>query len=51
MNPVKKFAEENGMICYKWPITEDVIKKKYDLGVVVSFGHLIPEEIIKAFPL
>lgn len=50
-NPIKKFAAENGLECYRWPISTDVIKHSYDLGVVVSFGHLIPEEIIKAFPL
>ncbi|RXG67403.1 hypothetical protein Avbf_10952 [Armadillidium vulgare] len=33
----------------KWPI--DVSLHGYDIGVVVSFGHLIPENIIKSFPL
>lgn len=50
-NPIKKFSEKNQLICYEWPIAADVIKTKYDLGVVVSFGHLIPAEIIEAFPL
>lgn len=50
-NVVKKFSEANGLTCYKWPVSPNVIRWKYDLGIVVSFGHLIPEEIIDAFPL
>lgn len=51
-NPVKKFAEKDNLKLLNWPITADVIKNGgYDLGVVVSFGHLIPESVINAFPL
>lgn len=51
-NPIKKFANQNSLKCFGWPITDfDVKENHYDLGVVVSFGHLIPESIIKAFPL
>lgn len=51
-NPVRKYAKSNQLVCYKWPITADVVKEhNYDVGVVVSFGHLIPEDVINAFPL
>lgn len=51
-NPVKKYAEANDMNCRDW-ITLNATNTpvKYDLGIVVSFGHLIPEQIINMFPL
>lgn len=49
-NPVKKYANAEKLDCFDWPISDDVCKA-YDLGVVVSFGHLIPESIISSFPL
>lgn len=51
-NPVKQYAEQNSIECRDWPsLISDGAKIKYDLGVVVSFGHLIPESIINMFPL
>lgn len=51
-NSVRKFAKENSLKCLDWPVPVDFIKSaKYDLGVVVSFGHLIPEDVINAFPM
>lgn len=49
-NPVKKFACAENLDCFDWPVSSDVCKN-YDLGVVVSFGHLIPESIITSMPL
>lgn len=49
-NPVKKYASAENLDCFDWPISNDVCKM-YDLGVVVSFGHLIPELIISSLPL
>ncbi|XP_030751420.1 methionyl-tRNA formyltransferase, mitochondrial-like [Sitophilus oryzae] len=48
-NPIWKFAEKHDLNIQKWP--PDLIQNEYDLGVVVSFGHLIPENIINKFPL
>lgn len=50
-NPVKNNAKKNGIKCMDW-ITLDLKcpKVKYDLGVSVSFGHLIPENITNMFP-
>ncbi|KAL7642202.1 UNVERIFIED_CONTAM: hypothetical protein RMT77_006763 [Armadillidium vulgare] len=47
--PVATFCMEMNIHYSKWPI--DVSLHGYDIGVVVSFGHLIPENIIKSFPL
>lgn len=48
-NPVTKYAKQNEIIVNKWPI--EVNKSEFHIGVVVSFGHLIPSKIINAFPL
>lgn len=49
-NPVFKYANESNLKCFDWKtfVTDDL---NYDAGVVVSFGHLIPEKMIKMFPL
>ncbi|XP_065367876.1 methionyl-tRNA formyltransferase, mitochondrial [Calliphora vicina] len=49
-NCVRQYAEQQKLRLYKWPIVAEDCRA-YDLGVVVSFGHLIPTQIIKAFPL
>lgn len=49
-NCIKCYAEENHLEIFKWPVDVETCKQ-YDLGVVVSFGHLIPSRIIQAFPL
>ncbi|CAH1176434.1 unnamed protein product [Phaedon cochleariae] len=48
-NPVKKYAVQNELVIHSWPFT--VPKNVYDVGLVVSFGHLIPESVIARFPL
>ncbi|VEN42046.1 unnamed protein product [Callosobruchus maculatus] len=48
-NPVQKYAKEQSLTIHSWPIKNHPIKT-FDLGVVVSFGHLIPENIINSFP-
>lgn len=51
-NPVKVYAENHGLSCFDWPLPNfDGVNIKYDLGIVVSFGHLIPENTINMFPL
>lgn len=49
-NPIKCFAEKEKLPLYSWPLNDEVVPN-HDLGVVVSFGHLIPEKIIKSIPL
>uniref|UniRef100_T1IXA0 methionyl-tRNA formyltransferase n=1 Tax=Strigamia maritima TaxID=126957 RepID=T1IXA0_STRMM len=48
LKAVKKYALDHNLPLHNWPI--DVPKGKYDVGVVASFGHLIPETTISAFP-
>ncbi|XP_076038681.1 methionyl-tRNA formyltransferase, mitochondrial isoform X1 [Oratosquilla oratoria] len=46
---VSSYCEKQGLNLELWPV--QVPHGKYDLGVVVSFGHLLPQAIIEAFPL
>ncbi|KAH8340905.1 hypothetical protein KR059_009400 [Drosophila kikkawai] len=48
-NCVRSYAEREKLPLQKWPIDASVCSN-YDLGVVVSFGHLIPANIINGFP-
>ncbi|XP_016998334.2 methionyl-tRNA formyltransferase, mitochondrial [Drosophila takahashii] len=48
-NCVRSYAEKEKIPLQKWPIEPDECSK-FDLGVVVSFGHLIPANIINGFP-
>ncbi|XP_017122481.1 methionyl-tRNA formyltransferase, mitochondrial [Drosophila elegans] len=47
-NSVRSYAEKEKLPLQKWPI-EPSECSKFDLGVVVSFGHLIPANIINGF--
>jgi len=49
-NNVNNFAKEEKLDVYNWPVNTTLLDGKYDIGVVVSFGRLIPEKIIKCFP-
>ncbi|XP_075145298.1 methionyl-tRNA formyltransferase, mitochondrial isoform X2 [Haematobia irritans] len=49
-NCVRLYAEQQKLPLYKWPVSVEQCRT-YDLGVVVSFGHLIPTNIINSFPL
>ena len=46
---VRQYAEKNNLKIYYWPHCPT--PGKFDVGVVVSFGHLIPLDVIQAFPL
>lgn len=46
--PVKMFAQENHLPIHSWP--PKIVKGQFDVGVVVSFGCLIHESLIKKFP-
>ena len=45
---IERYSFKEGIKVHYWPLT--IPKGKYDLGVIVSFGHLIPQHIIDAFP-
>ena len=46
--PVNHYARDQGLQVYHWPIP--AVENLYDVGVVVSFGHLIPQKVISMFP-
>lgn len=46
--PVKMFAQENHLSIHDWP--PKIVNGQFDIGVVVSFGCLIHDRIIKKFP-
>uniref|UniRef100_A0A3Q2ZZ51 methionyl-tRNA formyltransferase n=1 Tax=Kryptolebias marmoratus TaxID=37003 RepID=A0A3Q2ZZ51_KRYMA len=46
--PVRRFAEQNQLRVHSWP--PDVAEGQFDVGVVVSFGHLLRQRLINMFP-
>ncbi|KAL6420003.1 hypothetical protein ACFW04_011017 [Cataglyphis niger] len=48
-NIVIQYAEEKGINVKRWPLEND--PQDFHIGIVVSFGHLIPLNIINSFPL
>merc|ERR1711953_1599013 len=49
---VTKFGSANNLKIHTWPPDIDLIKQQqFDLGVVASFGKLLPRNIIESFPL
>ncbi|GLV45247.1 uncharacterized protein CBL_05348 [Carabus blaptoides fortunei] len=49
LNPVRIYARKENLILHGWPVT--ILENKFDIGIVVSFGHLIPSDIIEKFNL
>ena len=48
---VAKFGWANNLKMHTWPPDIDLIKQQqFDLGVVASFGKLVPRNIIESFP-
>merc|ERR1712115_237098 len=49
---VTDYARHHGLDLYYWPPDPGVIaEQEFDLGVVASFGRLLPASLISAFPL
>ncbi|KAK1890804.1 Methionyl-tRNA formyltransferase mitochondrial [Dissostichus eleginoides] len=46
--PVKRFALQNQLPVHSWP--PHSVDGQFDVGVVVSFGCLLPEKLINKFP-
>ncbi|CAN9506902.1 unnamed protein product [Ophioblennius macclurei] len=46
--PVKRFAQQNHLTLHSWPLHD--MTGQFDVGVVVSFGCLLKEELINTFP-
>ncbi|XP_076379067.1 methionyl-tRNA formyltransferase, mitochondrial [Megalopta genalis] len=47
-NDVIKYAKEKGITINYWPLDTGVYN--FHVGIIVSFGHLIPSKIINSFP-
>lgn len=47
-SPVMKYATLYDLRGYGWPIKK--LDSQYDVGVLASFGHMIPSRLVKAFP-
>lgn len=45
--PVKRFAQQNQLTLHTWP--PHVVEGQFDVGVVVSFGRLLPVGLIEKF--
>ena len=48
--PVKRYCQQHKIPHHNWP-PDTTLCQKFDIGVVSSFGHMIPTNIIEAFPL
>lgn len=46
--PVQRFAQHNHLPVHSWPPNN--VEGQFDVGVVVSFGCLLPERLINKFP-
>jgi len=49
ISPVKKTCDRLSIQLHDWP-PDPTLCKSFDIGVVSSFGHLIPSRIISSFP-
>lgn len=47
---LRQFCQTNGIVAYNYTDTFRPKLNHYDVGIVASFGRLIPESIIEAFP-
>jgi len=50
-SPVLKYSHTNKVPVHSWPTLPDNLSSQFDIGVVVSFGVLLPSKLINAFPL
>ncbi len=49
--PVRRFSGQSGLALHHHPVPSSALSEgRFDLGVVASFGHLIPKRVIQAFP-
>ncbi|XP_069102579.1 methionyl-tRNA formyltransferase, mitochondrial-like [Argopecten irradians] len=46
--PVKTYCQDMGLTIHQWPVTVD--PGEFDVGVLSSFGKMIPARLLNAFP-
>jgi len=49
-NPVVKYARKHGLNIVDYPIPKDKPLEGYDVGLLASFGPLVPTRVIQSFP-
>jgi methionyl-tRNA formyltransferase len=53
-NTIIRSAEKLQLTTHIWPNTDSLISKsstQFDLGILASFGQLLPKRLIESFPL
>ncbi|KAK4881527.1 hypothetical protein RN001_004846 [Aquatica leii] len=50
ISPVMKYAAKENLVIHSWPVNPSECKR-FHIGIVVSFGYLIPENIIQSFSM
>lgn len=53
-NTVMNGAKKLNLITHTWPNIDSLISKssvQFDLGILASFGQLLPRKLIESFPL
>jgi methionyl-tRNA formyltransferase len=53
-NTVMHGAEKLQLTTHTWPNTDSLISKssvQFDLGILASFGQLLPKKLIESFPM
>jgi predicted RND superfamily exporter protein len=53
-NTIMRSAEKLQLTTHVWPNTDSLISKsssQFDLGILASFGQLLPKKLIESFPL
>ncbi|XP_071502417.1 methionyl-tRNA formyltransferase, mitochondrial-like [Diadema antillarum] len=48
-SPVWDFTQTQALPCHQWPLHGP--PAGFDVGIIVSFGHLLPKWLIESFPL
>merc|ERR1719431_415369 len=49
-NPVYRYAVSHGLNVIPYPIPKDQRLEDYDVGLLASFGHLVPTRLIQSYP-
>ncbi|XP_048479186.1 methionyl-tRNA formyltransferase, mitochondrial [Plutella xylostella] len=47
---IEKYAESESIKTLSWPL-QGIENAKYDIGLIVAFGHLIKKDLLEKFPL
>ncbi|XP_071941566.1 methionyl-tRNA formyltransferase, mitochondrial-like [Antedon mediterranea] len=51
VSPVWTYVQDNDLKTIPWPVVDKQSLKGFDVGVLSSFGHLIPSDVLDSLPL